>query len=329
MKSRPCLKHMTKVDRVGSGKGIIAVTGATGFVGSHVVRVLLEKGYTVHSFGRRPVEGTVFHEWDATKECPDYGIRFQAIVHCAAAATDWGHPDDIAPVNMQGTWSALAIDSQARFIHLSTASIYASKGDSYDIKEIESEGIRGTFLNVYCESKMISENIVRWSRRPAGSFILRPHAVYGPGDTTLLPRVEKALRGKFLPLPNGGKSLVSLTRVETLVGVIVDLIEYKGINAHGIFNVVDKEPVVLSDALTEILSKRGKEVKVLGISSGFAWKLGSLMQYVAEAYGLGRPPLTPYIVSQLGYAETLNTDALEGFLGKELPVSDFSDAGSW
>lgn len=43
------------------------------------------------------------------------------------------------------------------------------------------------FVNVYCESKMITENIVRWSRRPEGSFILRPHAVYGPGDTTTFP----------------------------------------------------------------------------------------------------------------------------------------------
>lgn len=320
---------MTKVDKIGSGRGVIAVTGATGFVGSHVVRVLLEKGYTVHSFGRRPVEGTIFHEWDATKDYPDYGIRFQAIVHCAAAATDWGNKDDIALVNMQGTRSALAIDRQALFIHLSTASIYASKGDSYDIKEIESEGIRGTFLNVYCESKMIAENIVRWDRRPAGSFILRPHAIYGPGDTTLLPRVEKALRLRFLPLPNGGKTLVSLTRVESLVDVIVDLIEYKGLNAHGIFNVADGEPVVLADALTEILSKRGKKVKVLGIPSEVAWKLGTLMQYVAEAYGLGRPPLTPYIVSQLGYSETLNTSALEEFLGRKMPVSNFSDADSW
>lgn len=320
---------MTKANPLGSGRGVIAVTGATGFIGSHVVRVLLEKGYKVHTFGRRPVEGTVFHQWDATQPCTEYDIRFQSIVHCAASATDWGHEDDIASVNIQGTYSALDIDKRAQFIHISTASIYASKGDSYDINEMDSENIRGTFLNVYCESKMIAENIVRWNRRPAGSFILRPHAVYGPGDTTLLPRVEKALRGKFLPLPNGGKSLVSLTRVETLVGVIVDLIEYKGLNAHGIFNVADGEPVILADALTEILLKRGKRVKVLGIPSEFAWKLGSLMQYVAQAYGFGCPPLTPYIVSQLGYTETLNTDALEGFLGRKMPVSDFSDAGSW
>jgi nucleoside-diphosphate-sugar epimerase len=320
---------MTGVDKLGAGRGVIAVTGATGFIGSHVVRVLLEKGYKVHTFGRKPVAGTVFHEWDATKPCPDYGIRFQSIVHCAASARDWGLDEDIAPANMQGTRSALAIDKKSQFIHISTASIYASKGDSHNIKEVESEGLRGTFLNVYCESKFIAENIVRWDRRPAGSFILRPHAVYGPGDTTLLPRVEKALRGKILPLPNGGKSLISLTRVETLVDVIVDLIEYKGLNGHGIFNVADREPVVLRDALKEILSQRGKKVKVLGIPAEFSWQLGTLMQYVAKAYNLGRPPLTPYIVSQLGYAETLDVSGIEEFLGRKMPASDFSDAGSW
>lgn len=298
-------------------------------MGSHVVRVLLEKGYTVHTFGEAPVPGTKFHQWDAVKPYSEYGIRFQVIVHCSESSTDCDDPDIITKSNINGTYAALAIDPRAQFIHLSTASLYASQGNFHNIKEIESEGLRGSFLSLYSESKMISENIVRWNRRPAGSFILRPHMVYGPGDSEFLSRIEKSRVGNFLFLPNGGKSLISLTRVESLVAVIMELIEYKGLHAHGIFNVADREPVVLGDAMKEVLSRRGRSVKIIGIPSALAWQIGRLLEYVAKAYNLRRTPITQEQVCQLGYDNSLDVSSVEEFLGRKMPVSDFSDAHNW
>lgn len=305
----------------------IAVTGATGFIGSHVVCSLLAKGYEVHSFGRKPVPGTIFHQWDATQGNEAVAIQFDAIIHCAASATDWGNDNLIREINTAGTEKALAIDNQARFIHVSTASVYASKGDSFDIKEHEVAA--GSFLNSYIESKLKAEHLVQDDTRNAGTYILRPHAVYGPGDTTLLPRIEEAFRGKYLPLPGGGKSLVSLTRVETFVDVILELIEYDGDVRSGTYNVSDAHPVRLKDALSEILSARGKEFTIIPIPAEIAWFTGGLLEKVFKAFNLRRPPLTRYLVSQLGYAETMDISSIEDLLNKKLPAPDFTDAGSW
>lgn len=305
----------------------IGVTGATGFIGSHMVKALLSEGYEVHTFGRKPVDGTVFHVWDALDEPKDYDIDLDAVVHCAASATDWGNDELIRSINVEGTRSALAICPTARFIHVSTASVYASKGDSLGVTE--DKVVTGSFLNSYSESKLEAEKVVEKDTRDTGSYILRPHAVYGPGDTTLLPRIEEALKGTFLPLPNGGHSLVSLTRVESFVAVIMELVEYGGNIKRGVFNVADGEPVILADALKEILSHRGREVKVIPLPSSLAWEMGHLMEKVAKKLNLRRPPLTRYLVSQLGYAETLDVSSIEEFLGRKLPGPDFKDAGTW
>lgn len=305
----------------------IGVTGASGFIGSHLVKALLSQGYEVHAFGRKPVEGTVFHPWDAINEAKNYGIQLDVMIHCAASATDWGSDELIRKINVDGTRSALAICPTARFIHVSTASVYASKGDSLGITE--DHAITGGFLNSYSESKFEAEKVVEDDGRESGVYILRPHAVYGPGDTTLLPRIQEALRGRLLPLPNGGNSLVSLTRVESFVAVIMELVEYTGPVKRGVFNVADGEPVILAEALKEIMKDRGTEVKVISLPSSLAWGLGHLMEKIAKQFHLRRPPLTRYLVSQLGYAETLDVTAIEELLGRKIPVSNFTDASHW
>lgn len=305
----------------------VAVTGATGFVGRNLVDALAAKGYEVHSFGRKPVAGTTFHWWEATAEPKPYGIPFKAIIHCAASATDWGDDEVITKVNVAGTTSALAIDQDARFIHMSTASVYACKGDSFHLTEETTTS--APFLNSYIESKIEAESVVIGNKRDAGTFILRPHAVYGKGDTTLLPRVEKALRGRFLPLPGGGKSLVSLTHIDNLVDVTLDLVAYTGDRSFDIFNVADHSPVALGEALVEILRRRGKAVSIAGIPSYLAWDVGYFLEKIAKGFKLGQPAITRYLVSQLGYAETLDVTRIENFLGRTLPQSNFHDASQW
>ena len=66
---------------------------------------------------------------------------------------------------------------------------------------------------------MLAEREVGRHRR--GAVILRPHAVYGPGDTTLLPRLLHARRLGRLIAVGDGRNRISLTHVDNLVQAVI------------------------------------------------------------------------------------------------------------
>ena len=76
----------------------------------------------------------------------------------------------------------------------------------------------GRYLNAYGRAKAAQEGVVR-ARRP-DAVILRPRAVWGPGDRTLLPRVMARARRGVLPLPGGGHRPASMTYVDSLVEAV-------------------------------------------------------------------------------------------------------------
>lgn len=306
----------------------LAITGASGFIGSHILRLALEAGFEVHSFGRKQVPGAVHHDWDALKDNEPTGLEFDAVVHCAAAATDWGDDEMIAKVNVRGTAQALKIDSKARFIHMSTASVYSHKGDSYNLSE--DHGKTEGFLNAYTSSKAQAETVALSDLRGNGVFILRPHAVYGPGDTTLLPRVEAGIHFNRLVLPRGGSSLISLTRVENLAQIVLDIAGLEKDTSGGVFNVCDGTPVRLCDALVRIMVRRGMHLKISSVPSGLLWYAGIGLEKVYKVCNSSSPPpVSRYLVSQLGYAETLDVSKIENLLGRKMPGTMFDDARHW
>ena len=309
---------------------VIAVTGGTGFIGGAVIRAALNAGWEVHSYGRRAVPGTTFHHWDAMDREHTPQGNYDAVVHCAASATDWGSEFEIIRTNLWGTRKALNIDQTARFIHLSTASVYGSHAQrSSHLAKEDTQLPVHDFLNVYARSKSYAEDIVLKDTRDAGTVILRPHAVYGPGDTTLLPRLEQSIRKGKLVLPGGGWNVASLTRIENLVQVILDMVGVKSPD-HRIYNVADGGLVTVRTALELILKKRGKDVSVVDLPSRIAWKLGSAAEWLYKEMDLAKaPPITKYLVSQLGYEQTLDLTRIQTQLGRKLPFSDFSDAADW
>lgn len=306
----------------------LAITGATGFIGSHVARQAVKAGYEVHSFGRKSVPGTIHHYWDALVDTEQTGLDFTAVVHCAAAATDWGDDEMISSVNTRGTERALKIDPQARFIHMSTASVYNHRGDGYNLSEEQAQ-VDG-FLNAYTASKSQAEDIVLNDDRENGVFILRPHAVYGPGDTTLLPRVEAGIHFSRLILPRGGASLMSLTRVENLAQVVLEIAGLGKSAKGGVFNVCDGTPVRLCDALVRIMVRRGMHLKIASVPSGLLWYAGIALEKAYKAFNSSSPPpVSRYLVSQLGYAETLDVSKIEALLDRKMPGTMFDDARHW
>ncbi len=144
-------------------------------------------------------------------------------MHAGAAVSDWCALDVARATNVAGTLAVRDTFPGARFVHVSSGSVYDPFRPSVRAREREAPVAR--YLDAYGTTKAEAEralarDVARHPERGA-VVVLRPHAVYGPGDTTLLPRVEAAVRRGRLVLPGGGRVLQSLTHVDTLLAAAV------------------------------------------------------------------------------------------------------------
>lgn len=302
----------------------IAVTGATGFIGGAVATALADADHEVVGFGRRPRGWSHPHAryrvWDLAR-APLRGDRdFEAVVHCAALADDWAPRDRALAVNRDGTRMVVRTFPSARIVHLSTASVYDAFVPNVEVRE--EDGPARRFLSTYAESKAFAE----FELAGADAVILRPHGVYGPGDTTLLPRLLQRVRARRLVLPEAGEVRHSLTHVDNLVLAVRRALDPAV--PRGTYNVADDTPVLLGAVLREVLERRRIDARVVGIPYEAAFALARSLEATARVTRR-RPATTRYAVSQLGRERTLDlTRAREVLHFRPAPTS-LAGAESW
>lgn len=300
----------------------IAVTGASGFIGGAVATALADAHHDVTGFGRSPHGWSHplarYRVWDITSG-PLLGDRdFDAVVHCAALADDWAPLPEAMRVNRTGTRHVLASFPRARIVHLSTSSVYDAFTPTVRAREDAAPVTR--FLSSYSESKTFAELEVVG----ADAVILRPHAVYGPGDTTLLPRVLAAVRYGRLVLPEGARVLHSLTHIDNLVEAV--RLALRG--RPGVYNVADAEPVLLAEVIAEFLARRRVRARIVRMPYPVAFRAAALAEASARLGG-GRPRVTRYAVSQLGLERTLDLSAARDGLGFTPAQTELEGAEHW
>jgi nucleoside-diphosphate-sugar epimerase len=299
----------------------IAVTGASGFVGGAVATALAEREHEVVGFGRREAGWSHplgrYETWDVTTG-PRHA-EADVVVHCAALADDWAPLGQAMRANQLGTRNVVASFPGARVVHMSTSSVYDAFVPSVEVSESEDAPTR--FLSGYSESKVAAEAELAG----ADAVILRPHAVYGPGDTTLLPRILAGIRGGRLVLPEGAQVSHTLTRIDNLVDAV--LLSLTG--PAGIYNVGDDTDVLLSAVLREFLSKRGRpDVTIVALPYRAAFTAAAALERLSRVTG-GRPRLTRYAVSQLGLERTLDITAARENLGYDPRPTSLTGAELW
>ena len=303
---------------------IVAVTGATGFIGGHVVRRLAARGDRVIAFGRRSppefagLSAVTYQRWtlpDALTDPPDV----DAVVHCAGTVTDWGPQSIFGQVNVEGTKRVLrTFAGTRRFVHLSTASVYDLRKPKRHVKEDAPYADR--YLNEYARSKVLAEVAVREARPDA--VILRPHAVYGPGDDKLVPRLlEARWLGAQLALGDG-RNHISVTHVDNLFHAIECAIDG---NASGVFNVADGVEPTVSDLLRALLAAADLPARIVYLPARVAWPVSAALESITRVLGLSHPPrLTRYVVAQFTQEYTLDLSAAVERLGYR-PVRTYLD----
>jgi len=275
---------------------IVAVTGATGFVGAHLIRQLARSGWDVRALTRRPqsvldsgitwVKGSLEDERSLTELVKGAN----ACIHVAGAIKGRTR-DDFARANIEGTTRILAACAGGgveRFIHVS--SLAAREPD----------------LSDYAWSKRQAEEAVRALAKESWA-IVRPPAVYGPGDRETLSLFQSAKLG-LAPLPNA-KARVSLIHVSDLCAALAAALEADG-RLHGaLAEVHDGQPqgYGLIELYRRIGAALGKRVVSVPVPSLLLRGLGSANAALAPF--LGRVPMvTPGKVRELLHPDWTTAD---------------------
>ena len=285
----------------------VAVTGASGFVGGRAADHLERQGYEVHRFGRRPAERLPEHareryrSWDIEAGPLAQPPAVDAVVHCAGAVDDWGTYEPFRRANVDGTRHVLATWPDARIVHVSSASVYDPRADHSLVRETDADPAdvedtkRVRWLNAYGRTKREAENVVA-TQAGDRSIILRPHAVYGPGDTQLLPRLLRRYRFGRLMMVGSPDDRISLTHVDNFALAIELAIESE---ASGAFNIADPTAATKHELLTTALRRVGRSERVAYIPGSAAWAFANVAD-ATHLYGrLPRPIVTRYQLSHL------------------------------
>ena len=229
----------------------VLVTGATGFVGSHVAAALSKRGDTVRALARAGSD-TVFLEQSGISvvrgdisDPESVGRAMEGIdvvVHCAAKVGDWGPVDEYRKVNVEGLRTLLDATLGKplhRFVHISSLGVYEAR---HHYQTDETEPLPDRHIDGYTQSKVESERLAMQYHRKQHIpvTILRPGFVYGSRDRMVLPRLADRLREGSVIYISRGKYALNTTYVGNLADAVLLAIDNAAAVGE-IFNLTDGE----------------------------------------------------------------------------------------
>ena len=160
-------------------------------------------------------------------------------------------------------------------------------------------------VNLYAETKRKGEELIRNYQAPWA--ILRPRAVFGPGDTVLLPRIiEAAKQGKLPLLVAPGESIIGdLIYIDNLTDYIIKAVEDDKI--QGDYNLTNNEPVPIIDFLMDVLGKLEIPLPTRRVSVRTAMFGAAVLEGFHKIFRPSREPaITRFGVHVFAYSKTFD-----------------------
>jgi nucleoside-diphosphate-sugar epimerase len=277
-------------------RGVVALTGATGFIGSAIARKLVKKGCRVRALVRTPSRRARLEElsieWvhgtlEDIQHLESLVGDADAIIHCAGALR--GITDaDFYPVNVEAV-SRLA-------------QIAAARSPAPRFLLISSLAAREPDLSPYAASKRMGEAALSQMGGPFPWTVLRPPAVYGPGDRALLPLFRLMQHG-FAPLLGRTDARFSLLYVEDLAEAVIRWLLSERLES-GMFELDDGHPSGYSwyDVAETFERVRGKPAFRFRVSELPMTIAANLNQIAASVMGYA-PMFTPGKVREIRHPD--------------------------
>ncbi len=311
----------------------VLVTGATGFVGRHLVPALVTQGHDVratHRPGRSESRRAGGCEWmelgDITSESEwSRAVQdMEAVIHLAGLAHQIGpgaetRESEFQRVNAGGTERLAEAAGRAglqRMVMVSSIAVLGPyRGTPFQ------EASPSVPDSAYGRSKLEGELAVQrvLASGPTDWCIVRPPLVYGPGNPGNMARLLGLIR-RGLPLPLGRiEARRSYVYVGNLVDLLIRCLTHPGASRR-IFLVDDGEPIATKDLIRRLALHAGKPVHLLSVPPSALRGLGRMGDYLSGV--LGRSfGIDSYSVDRLMGSLVVDSSAARSALGWNPPFT--------
>lgn len=304
------------------------VTGGGGFLGGAIVGRLLDRGWEVRSFARRPAphlsaRGVEVRQGDVADASAVAGAvaGCDVVFHVAARVGIGGPAAPYRAANVDGTGNVIAACRRhgvGRLVFTSSPSVVHGGGHL----EGAGEGLPypARYLAPYPATKAEAERLVLAADGPSlATTSLRPHLVWGPGDTHLVPGlVARARRGR-LRFVGDGSAVVDATYVDNAAEAHVlaaDRLASDGAPRGRAYFVANGEPRPVRDLVNAILVAAGLAEETRTVPFPVAYAAGAAAELAWRvARRTDDPPMTRFVARQLATDHWFDLSAARRDLG--------------
>lgn len=305
------------------------VTGGGGFLGRYIVELLVTRGDTVRALVRRDCPelaalGVELVRGDM-RDGPAVGAACRGVdtvFHTAAVAGIWGPWRHYYETNTLGTQHVVdgcLRHGVRRLVFTSSPSVTFDGRDQLGVDE--SAPYASRWLCHYPHTKALAEQLVLRASGRGGLWtcVLRPHLIWGPRDSHLVPRlVERARRGQLRRVGDGA-NLVDIVYVENAAAahlLAADALVPGGAVCGRAYFLSQGQPVNCWQWIDQLLRLHGLPPVTRSISLARAWRVGAVLE---AAHRLMRsrsePRMTRFLAAQLARSHYFDIGRAQADLG--------------